>query len=225
MPRVTRSLSPPAGIRRGVTIRAANEELLARIRSVAEAAGIPVLSAVCQDVFCHDVVDASIQLDQPIPNLTEKSAIIIAVGVAVRPEVHARAQALGVRIFKADLDNADALIQEVQDFWVDRVIPDYPAASCCRLQMLPEHVYARRNPIIVGVRVLEGYVQLGTHVSVLPPAALGGDMASPLYLGQVEGIRHEGRTPELAGPDSIVSIKVWPVRAYRLILSQHICAL
>jgi translation initiation factor 5B len=65
---------------------------------------------------------------------------------------------------------------------------------------LPQHVFNQKDPIIVGVEVVEGILKVGTPLCV---PAIGG-----LHIGKVTSIESNGREQETARKGSSVAIKI-----------------
>ena len=70
--------------------------------------------------------------------------------------------------------------------------------SICKI--LPQHIFNQKDPIIVGVEVLEGILKVGTPLCV---PALGG-----LHIGKVISIESNQREQETARKGSSVSVKI-----------------
>jgi len=70
----------------------------------------------------------------------------------------------------------------------------------CIIQILPKHVFNQKDPIIVGVEVLEGILKVGTPLCI---PALGG-----LHVGKVISIESNGREHDTAKKGASVAIKI-----------------
>ena len=68
------------------------------------------------------------------------------------------------------------------------------------IKILPQHVFNQRDPIIVGVEVVEGILKVGTPLCV---PALGG-----LHVGKVISIESNGREQQTARKGTSVAIKI-----------------
>ncbi|KAK2725090.1 hypothetical protein QYM36_001519 [Artemia franciscana] len=125
---------------------------------------IPYSNVRLGNVIKSDVVKASIMLEHD-----PKFACILALDVEVERDAQEYADAEGVRIFKEDtvyrlFDSFKKHIQNHQkkkreEFKNIAVFP-------CMLSILPQHIYRKSNPIIVGVRVDAGVVKIGTPLCV-----------------------------------------------------------
>ncbi|KAK2725140.1 hypothetical protein QYM36_001552 [Artemia franciscana] len=117
---------------------------------------IPYSNVRLGNVIKSDVVKASIMLEHD-----PKFACILALDVEVERDAQEYADAKGVRIFKEDtvyrlFDSFKKHIQNHQkkkreEFKNIAVFP-------CMLSILPQHIYRKSNPIIVGVRVDAGLI-------------------------------------------------------------------
>jgi len=70
--------------------------------------------------------------------------------------------------------------------------------SICRI--LPQHIFNQKDPIIVGIEVVEGILKIGTPLCV---PALGG-----LHIGKVTSIESNGKEQETARKGSSVAVKI-----------------
>jgi len=133
-------------------------------------------------------------------------ACILAFDVKVMPEAREFSEKQGVRIFEADIiyhleDMFQKYLEEVasdkQNSLADKVI--FP----CLLTILPDHIYKTRNPIVVGVKVEEGILKLGTPI-VVPSK-------DKIELGIIRGIRKGDQTEvQEAQAGDEVSVEIVP---------------
>ena len=68
------------------------------------------------------------------------------------------------------------------------------------IKILPQHIFNQKDPIIVGVEVVEGILKVGTPLCV---PALGG-----LHIGKVTSIESNGREQETARKGTSVAVKI-----------------
>ena len=68
------------------------------------------------------------------------------------------------------------------------------------MKILPQHIFNQKDPIILGVEVVEGILKLGTPLCV---PALGG-----LHVGKVTSIESNGREQQTARKGASVAIKI-----------------
>ena len=68
------------------------------------------------------------------------------------------------------------------------------------MKILPDHIFNQKDPIIVGVEVVEGILKIGTPLCI---PALGG-----LHIGKVTSIESNGREQETARKGTSVAVKI-----------------
>ncbi len=68
------------------------------------------------------------------------------------------------------------------------------------IRILPQHIFNQKDPIIVGVEVVEGILKVGTPLCV---PALGG-----LHVGKVTSIEANGNEQETARKGASVAVKI-----------------
>jgi len=149
-------------------------------------------------VVKKDVMRASTMLEHE-----EKYAVILAFDVKVEREAQEMADREGVKIFQADIIyhlfdrftefQAELIRQKKEQF---RSIAVFP----CKLRILPEHIFTRRDPITVGVKVEAGVCKTGTPVCV-PSKEF-------IFLGIVTGIQHNQKEIDCAKKGEEVCIKI-----------------
>ena len=82
----------------------------------------------------------------------------------------------------------------------------------CKLRILPEHVYTRRDPIVVGVRVEAGGAKTGKPICV-PTKEF-------IFLGILTGIQHNNKDVDTAEKgDEVRSARVYQEISMRNILT------
>lgn len=68
------------------------------------------------------------------------------------------------------------------------------------IRILPQHVFNQKDPIIVGVEIVEGILKIGTPLCV---PSIGG-----LFIGKVTSIEANGKEQETARKGASVAIKI-----------------
>jgi translation initiation factor 5B len=96
-------------------------------------------------------------------------ACILAFDVKVNADARAEATKLKVKLFEADIiyhleDDFKAHIFEVEE--AKRAAAAEDAVFPVELQILPDHIFNTKNPIIMGCRVLHGTLRPGTPICV-----------------------------------------------------------
>ncbi|ETP45628.1 translation initiation factor aIF-2 [Phytophthora nicotianae P10297] len=186
--------------RRGVMVQASTlgalEALLEFLRTCDPP--IPVSCVNIGPVHKKDVMRASVQLEhQP------EFATILAFDVKVHSDATELATELGVRIFTADIiyhlfDQFTAYMDNFrmarrEEFAEVAVFP-------CVLKILPNCVFNKKDPIILGVDVEEGILKVGTPL-VVPSA--GG-----FLVGKVGSIEREHKEVDGAKKGASVAVRI-----------------
>ena len=126
---------------------------------------IPVGTFNIGPIHKRDVIQASIMLER-----RKEFATILAFDVKIDPDAAHLAKELGVRIFSADIiyhlfDQFTAYIKALED--EKRKASREEAIFPCILHIIPQYIFNRSNPIIVGVDVVEGILRPGTPLCVV----------------------------------------------------------
>lgn len=160
---------------------------------------IPVSAVGIGAIHKRDVTKISIMNEKGKPEF----ATILAFDVDISTEAREHAEEMGVRIFTADIiyhlfdqftrfmDNLNE--QRRQEAAAIAVFPSI-------VRILPQHIFNQKDPIILGVEVVEGILKVGTPLCV---PALGG-----LHVGKVTSIESNGKEQETAKKGSSVAIKI-----------------
>jgi len=130
-------------------------------------------------------------------------ATILAFDVNVTQEAREQASEMNVKVFTADIiyhlfDQftrymADLTEKRRQDAADVAVFP-----SICKI--LPQHVFNQKDPIILGVEVMEGILKVGTPLCC---PSVGG-----LHIGKVTSIENSGKSEDTARKGMSVAIKI-----------------
>ena len=214
----------PVGVYVQASTLGSLEALLEYLR--AHSPPVPVAGVNLGPLHKKDITSASVMLEH-----RKEFATVLAFDVKVTPEAAAAAEHLGVRIFTADViyhltDQFDAYLKSTAAAKMDSSLAEAVFPVVCRI--VPGAVFNKRDPIVVGVDVLEGRLKIGTPLCVVldgdakvaaaKSAALTGDdgvvvKAGPLVLdiGRVAGIEanHVALTEAPAGGPS-VAVKIVP---------------
>ncbi|CAM6096724.1 unnamed protein product [Calypogeia fissa] len=151
----------------GVCVQASTlgslEALLEFLKS--PAVKIPVSGINIGPVHKKDVMRASVMLERK----RKEFATILAFDVKVTQEAKELADELGVKIFTADIiyhlfDQFTNYISTIKE--EKRKESAEEAVFPCVLKIVPECVFNKKDPIIVGVNVLEGIAKVGTPLCV-----------------------------------------------------------
>jgi translation initiation factor 5B len=126
---------------------------------------VPVASVGIGPLHRKDVVQASVMLEH-----RKEYASILAFDVKVTAEAAEFAEKLGVRIFTADIiyhltDQFDAYLKEAVAKKQEAVLAEAVFPVICRV--IPTAIFRQKDPIILGVDVIEGKLKLGTPLCVV----------------------------------------------------------
>ena len=142
-----------------------------------------------------------------ISHMVEKDiryAVILAFDVPITEEAAHAAEEMKVKIYPANIiyhltDAYEAYIKEIEAQRKDKA--RQKVVFPVKLTMIPNAIFNRSKPIIMGVHVQTGTLRKGTPLIVITDN-------KPLYLGTVESIQNEKKDQDTAGPNSEVSISI-----------------
>ncbi|KAJ6859358.1 hypothetical protein NC652_041597 [Populus alba x Populus x berolinensis] len=184
----------------GVCVQASSlgslEALLDFLKSLEPS--IPVSGIGIGPVHKKDVIKASVMLEKK-----KEYANILAFGVEVTPEARELADKLGVKIFKEDTiycfsKEFKAYIQNLKEERKREAAGE--AIFPCVLEIIPECIFNKKAPIVLGVDVLEGILKVGTPVCVLQK-----DFTD---IGRIASIRFNEKAVDHAKKGQKVTIKI-----------------
>ncbi|MCL7043826.1 hypothetical protein MKW94_024179 [Papaver nudicaule] len=150
----------------GVCVQASTlgslEALLEFLKS--PAVNIPVSGISIGPVHKKDVMRASVMLERK-----KEYATILAFDVKVTPEARELAEESGVKIFCADIiyhlfDQFKAYIDNLKEEKKKDAAEE--AVFPCLLQIMPNCVFNKKDPIVLGVDILEGILKIGTPICI-----------------------------------------------------------
>ena len=189
----------------GVYVQASSLGSLEALMNFLQEMRVPVAAVNIGTVHKRDVMRAASALgcDGATARRPEYASIL-AFDVKVPSEVAQLARELGVKIFTADIiyhlfDQFTAYVQQLRT--ERKTEAAHIAVFPCRLQLLgAKAVFNKQEPIIVGVRVLEGVLKCGTPLCI--------PSRDSIPLGKVTGIRKAEKECTTALPTEEVSIKI-----------------
>ena len=160
---------------------------------------IPVSAIGIGTIHKRDVTKISIMNEKGC----SEYATILAFDVPVSKETREHAEDVNVRIFTADIiyhlfDQFTRFMEQLNEKRREDAADIAVFPSICKI--LPQHVFNQKDPIIVGVEVVEGILKVGTPLCV--PALAG------LSVGTVTSIEMNGREQETAKKGASVAIKI-----------------
>ncbi|GMH12628.1 hypothetical protein Nepgr_014469 [Nepenthes gracilis] len=172
------------------------EALLEFLKS--PAVNIPVSGISIGPVSQKDVKKASVMLEKK-----KEYATILAFDVKVTPDVRDYAVEVGVKLFNADIiyhlfdqfkAYIDNLKEEKKKEAADEVV--FP----CVLKILPNCIFNKKDPIVLGVDVLEGIAKVGTPICI-PSREF-------IDIGRISSIENNHKPVDFARKGQKVAIKI-----------------
>ncbi|KAJ3338454.1 hypothetical protein HDU93_009470 [Gonapodya sp. JEL0774] len=186
----------------GVCVQASTLGSLEALITYLKQMKIPVSGFNLGTVHKKDVSRASVMLER-----SREYAQILAFDVKVDREAELEAESLGVKIFKADViyHLFDAFKKHMDDILEQKRKDQAPQAIFpCVLRIVPGSVFNKRNPIIIGVDVVEGQLRVGT-----PLAAVTGQPPTIVQIGKVTSIELNHKAKDVVKKNEpAVAIKI-----------------
>jgi translation initiation factor 5B len=160
---------------------------------------IPVSSINIGPVHKRDIMRASVMIERG----AKKYGVILAFDVPVNKEAREQAEDLGVKIFTADIiyhlfDQFTAYLKQVRE--EEQEAAKLEAVFPCVLRILPDCVYNKKDPILVGVEVVEGIAKVGTPLCVPSQGRID--------LGRIAGLEKDHKSVQKAMPGDKVAMKI-----------------
>lgn len=191
----------------GVCVQASTlgslEALLEFLKS--PAVQIPVSGINIGPIHKKDVMRASVMLERK----RKEFAVILAFDVKVEKDAVAMAEELGVKIFTADIiyhlfDQFVSYMAKVKE--EKRKAAEFDAVFPCILKILPNCVFNKKDPIILGCEVLEGIAKVGTPLCVPNrPDPMDGGF---LTIGRISSIENNHKSVPVARKGDSVAVKI-----------------
>lgn len=196
----------------GVYVQASTLGSLEALLEFLRTSNIPVSGINIGPVHKRDVTKASTMLEK-----RKEFATILAFDVSVEKEAREMAEDVGVTIFTADIiyhlfDKFQAYMDETKKERREQVNDDvvFPSIS----KILPQHVYNKRDPIVVGVDVMEGILRVGT-----PLVVKHGD--GWLDIGSVASLELNQKQVVIATKGESVAVKIQHKNTEHIMYGRH----
>ncbi|CAL8119981.1 unnamed protein product [Prunus armeniaca] len=159
---------------------------------------IPVSGISIGTVHKKDVMKASVMLEKK-----KEFATILAFDVKVTPEAWKLADDLGVKIFMADIiyhlfDQFKGYINNLKEEKKKESSDEAVFPSV--IKILPNSVFNKKDPILLGVDVLEGILKVGTPICI--------PQRDFITIGRIASIKNNHRPVDIAKKGMKVSIKI-----------------
>nr|WCZ58416.1 translation initiation factor 5B [Paratrimastix eleionoma] len=159
---------------------------------------VPVGSIDIGPIYKKDIIRASIMLEKK-----REYACILGFDVTVAAEAQQVADEMGVKIFTADIiyhltQKFDRYLEEIRE--ETRQAKAAEVVFPCQLSIVPNCIFNRADPIVIGVRVMAGQLRIGTPLVVMTK--------EDIDIGNVGSIEFNHRQLELAVKDQEVAIKI-----------------
>eukprot|EP00299_Pterocystis_sp_00344_P016828 c8442_g1_i1.p1 GENE.c8442_g1_i1~~c8442_g1_i1.p1 ORF type:complete len:1152 (-),score=401.33 c8442_g1_i1:68-3523(-) len=188
----------------GVFVQASTLGSLEALLEFLKTSEIPVSGINIGPVHKKDVVRASVMLEHD-----PRFACILAFDVEVVREAREMAEHLGVKIFTADIiyhlfDQFTAYMADLKAKEKEKA--EQEVIFPCVLKIVPQCMFNKKDPIIMGVDVLEGILKLGTPIVVKHPGHKPGDEL--VELGKVTGIERDKKPVDVAKKGTTAAIKI-----------------
>ena len=118
-------------------------------------------------------------------------------------EARELAEDMGVKIFTADIiyhlfDQFTAYLKNIKE--EEQEAAKLEAVFPCVLRILPDCVYNKKDPILVGVEVVEGIAKVGTPLCV--------PSQGQIDLGRIAGLEKDHKSVQKAMPGDRVAMKI-----------------
>ncbi|KAL1820184.1 hypothetical protein ACET3Z_015053 [Daucus carota] len=162
------------------------------------AVNIPVSGIGIGPVHKKDVMKASVMLEKK-----KEYATILAFDVKVTQEARDLAEEYGVKVFIADIiyhlfDQFKAYIDTFKEEKKKEAADE--AVFPCVLKIMPNCVFNKKDPIILGVDVLEGIAKVGTPICI--------PQKDFIDIGRIASIENNHKPVDTAKKGSKVAIKI-----------------
>uniref|UniRef100_A0A3Q7G764 Eukaryotic translation initiation factor 5B n=1 Tax=Solanum lycopersicum TaxID=4081 RepID=A0A3Q7G764_SOLLC len=159
---------------------------------------IPVSGIGIGPVHKKDVMKASVMLEKK-----KEYATILAFDVKVTQEARELSDELGVKVFMADIiyhlfDQFKAYIDTIKEEKKKEVAEE--AVFPCVLKIVPNCVFNKKDPIVLGVDVLEGIVRIGSPICI--------PQKEFIDIGRIASIENNHKPVDSAKKGQRVAIKI-----------------
>jgi len=134
---------------------------------------------------------------------SKEYAVILAFDIKVTPDAQEMANDLGVRIMTANIiyHLFDQFGKYMEDIKNTNKQSDQTAVFPCILEIFPEHIYRKKDPIILGVQVIDGSLHLNTPIVVKTKGVF-------VDIGKITSIENNHNAVDIAKKGESVCIRI-----------------
>ncbi|KAF9057320.1 hypothetical protein BJ165DRAFT_1520712 [Panaeolus papilionaceus] len=177
---------------RGVCVQASTLGSLEALLDFLKSSKIPVSGINIGPVYKRDVMRSATMLEK-----AKELACILCFDVPVDKEAERLAEEMGIRLFKADIiyhlfDSFKAYNEEITEAKRRDAAPQ--AVWPCRLKIIA--AFCKRDPIILGVDILEGTLRVGTPLAVVKIDPTTGKKET-IDLGKITSLEINHKSQEI----------------------------
>ncbi|KAG9287698.1 hypothetical protein G9A89_004101 [Geosiphon pyriformis] len=179
---------------KGVCVQASTLGSLEALLEFLKTSKIPVSGINIGPVHKKDIMRAASMLEK-----AKELAVVLCFDVKVDKEAQELADEFGIKIFKADIIyhlfdqftayNKDILEQKRKDQAPQAIFP-------CILKIIPGAIFNKRDPILIGVDIVEGILRPGTPICVLKTDAVT-NAREVISLGKVTSMHQNHKSIEV----------------------------
>lgn len=183
---------------KGVYVQASTLGSLEALLEFLKESKIPYCGVRIGPVVKKDVIKASVMLEH-----SPDHAVILAFDVKVERDAQEMADSMGVKIFSAEIiyHLFDRFTEYKEDLRRQRKEQNrHHMVFPCKLRILPNCIFNKRDPIILGVTIEDGVLKPGTPIAV-PTQSLD-------LIGRVATIEHDHKQLETAVKGQEVCVKI-----------------
>lgn len=190
----------------GVHVQASTLGSLEALIGFLKKAGVPIRTVGVGNLNRKDVIRAS-----SIRKKRPEYAVMLCFDIEVSSEIHSLAREMGVKVMGADIIyHLEELFKEhLRQHW-EHAAEELKGRAVfpCILKIVPNCVFTKRSPLLLGVRVEEGILRTGTPLCIVRDGAV-------VSLGKVTGIQEDNREKTkvdrmAAGGKAAIKVEVEP---------------
>eukprot|EP01111_Echinosteliopsis_oligospora_P015513 TRINITY_DN615_c0_g2_i6.p1 TRINITY_DN615_c0_g2~~TRINITY_DN615_c0_g2_i6.p1 ORF type:complete len:1190 (-),score=496.85 TRINITY_DN615_c0_g2_i6:17-3586(-) len=183
---------------KGVCVQASTLGSLEALLTFLKASKIPVSGVSIGPIHKRDLIRASVMLEH-----NPEYAVILAFDVKIDKEIEKLAEDMKIKIFQADIiyhlfDQFTKYMEDIREKRRSEI--GSQAIWPVIMRIKPDCIYRAKDPIVVGVTILEGTLKMGTPISI--------PSNNYLDLGVVIGIEKNHKQQQEAKKGEEVAVKI-----------------